>query len=286
MIRFARCLTASSTSASTVTSPSLLLTVSIDALARRRWFASGAAASTNVFTTVKHDAPLAQRIEAHQEAERKAKSNIGRPGYNEKGHKILSTNDIAEIKRLRAAEPARWTQRALARRFECSRVQIGMHASSTVRQQQHQVVQNIFAQRRLARDPSVRRERLQQYVANVTAIERVAWQTKLAQKVANKAAAVAAVEANEAAHRARRAEQDKERALADRNRSLASAAKAKLGKGLPKVSTTANDDIDDDDDDADRVQSSKNNNNNAKANNKNSKNSKATPSGAAKKAKK
>jgi hypothetical protein len=142
-------------------------------------FATTALSTSSLAAATVHHQPLRERIE-HIREERRRPPNAGRPGYNEKGHKILTAEDIAEIKRLRAEDPVKWTQISLARRFECSRLQIGIHAAHPDRQRQHEVVQSIFAQRRLQRDPANRRRLVRAYMDRVTQHEHARWQEKVA----------------------------------------------------------------------------------------------------------
>jgi hypothetical protein len=115
------------------------------------------------------------------------------PGFNAKGHKILSADDIAEIKRLRAAEPDLWGQARLATHFKCSRLMIAKHAPAS--DERRAIAQRKIAIERdlsLASSPEVRRERRHSWQAQHTAAEHAAWQAKLVSKATNKAAGVLA----------------------------------------------------------------------------------------------
>ena len=163
---------------------------------------------------MRHETPLRRRVEA-LEARRKVPANAGKPGFNEKGHKLLTADEIAEMQRLRAADPARWTQIALAKRYQCSRLMVGIHAPAPQRQAQHALVQQMLAERRLMKQPEYRRGRLRDYVARVTADEHADWHAKLARKRANAEAARVASEQRRAARDARLA-----KVVADRNERL------------------------------------------------------------------
>jgi hypothetical protein len=208
---------------------SLLLRPRLASSTIQPFFTTIARSSSSSSSTIVSSAPVHV---AHR-----PKDNKGLPmreGFNEKGHKILSDADIAEIKRLRALDPTYWGQARLATRckekkkkkkkfahsipysfylfiyfflfhfyfqikfiVQCSRLMVAKHAPAT-EERRTIAKRKIQMEYDMARANSVeiRKARRTDWYARQTDREHALWMAKLEQKAVNKAA-------NEAAHEAR-----------------------------------------------------------------------------------
>ena len=123
----------------------------------------------------------------HKKLPTRAKKN--KSEFNAKGHKILSAAEIAEIRRLRETAPEQWGQYRLAKKFSCSRLMIAMHAPATAQRQRiaKKKIQ-LEAEIKEQAQPHARKAKRKQWFDRIQKQEHQAWQEKLAQKEANKAA--------------------------------------------------------------------------------------------------